>query len=134
MFVVSTFYEVAKTIIDFQMKSQASLLPEVDFKSFVGRFGMIVNLLTFLMALFGTSKLIKKYGIQDYDFNECFKNDENIQQLYVDAIEVEKLDIIGVNQRFYIGLMSSDNTVLTGIPKYSRFQDVIRIYEIQIGN
>lgn len=64
VFVVSTFYEVAKTIVDFQMKSQASLLPEVDFKSFIGKFGMFVNFLTFMMALFGTSKLIKKFGLR----------------------------------------------------------------------
>jgi len=64
VFVVSTFYEVAKTIVDFQMKSQATLVPGVDFKAFVGKFGMAVNFVTFVMALLGTSKLIKRFGLR----------------------------------------------------------------------
>ena len=64
VFVVSTFYEVAKTIVDYQMKSQAKIIPEIDFKTFVGSYGTYVNLATFTLALFGTSKLIKKFGLR----------------------------------------------------------------------
>lgn len=64
VFVVSTFYEVAKTIVDYQMKSQASLIDGVNFKTFIGTYGMCVNGLAFAMALFGTSKLMKKYGLR----------------------------------------------------------------------
>tara|TARA_B100000674_G_C37814996_1_gene902970 strand:- start:569 stop:1192 length:624 start_codon:yes stop_codon:yes gene_type:complete len=62
--VVSTFYEIAGTIVDYQMKSQASIIPGVDFKWFMGVFGVSVNALAFAMALLGTSKLMKKYGIR----------------------------------------------------------------------
>lgn len=62
--VVSTFYEIAATIVDYQMKSQAAIIPDFDFKWFMGVFGVSVNALAFVMALLGTSKLMKKYGIR----------------------------------------------------------------------
>ena len=64
VFIVSTFYEIVKTIVDFQMKSQASLLPSVNFEVFLGWFGFCTNLTAFLMALFGTSYIMKKYGLK----------------------------------------------------------------------
>lgn len=62
--VVSTFYEIAGTIVDYQMKSQASIIEGIDFKWFMGVFGVSVNALAFVMALLGTSKLMKRYGIR----------------------------------------------------------------------
>ncbi|MBP6869638.1 hypothetical protein KBC04_02045 [Candidatus Babeliales bacterium] len=64
VFIVSTFYEIVKTIVDFQMKSQASLLPGMDFEVFLGWFGFWTNMTAFLMALFGTSYIMKKYGLK----------------------------------------------------------------------
>jgi len=64
VFIVSTFYEIVKTIVDFQMKSQASLLPNVNFEVFLGWFGLCTNVTAFLMALFGTSYIMKKYGLK----------------------------------------------------------------------
>lgn len=64
VFVVSTFYEVAKTIVDYQMKSQADIIDGVNFKEFIGEYGMWVCALTFFMSLLGTSKLIKKFGLR----------------------------------------------------------------------
>jgi len=64
VFIVSTFYEIVKTIVDFQMKSQASLLPGVNFEVFLGWFGFWTNMTAFLMALFGTSYIMKKYGLK----------------------------------------------------------------------
>ncbi len=64
VFIVSTFYEIVKTIVDFQMKSQASVIPGVNFEEFMGWFGTLTNLLAFLMALFGTSYIMKKYGLK----------------------------------------------------------------------
>jgi len=78
--------------------------------------------------------LIKKYGMPKNEFDGCLKNEDNVQQLYKNALEIEGLGIIGVNQRFYIGISGKDNTVLTGIQKYSKFQDAIRQYEVRIGN
>lgn len=62
--VVSTFYEVAKTVVDYQMKSQAAVIPSVNFKQFLGMYGVSVNFLAFVMALLGTSTLMKKFGIR----------------------------------------------------------------------
>lgn len=64
VFIVSTFYEIVKTIVDFQMKSQASLLPGVNFEVFLGWFGFWTNMTAFLMALLGTSYIMKKYGLK----------------------------------------------------------------------
>ena len=63
VFVVSTFYEIAKTIVDYQMKSQADVIG-INFKWFMGVFGVCVNSLAFLMALLGTSYIMKKYGLR----------------------------------------------------------------------
>lgn len=62
--VVSTFYEIAKTVVDYQMKSQASIIPGVEFKKFIGIYGMSVNGLALFMALFGTSILMKRFGLR----------------------------------------------------------------------
>jgi len=64
VFVVSTFYEIVKTIVDYQMKSQAALLPNINFQNFLGWFGFWTNLLAFSMALLGTSYIIKKFGLK----------------------------------------------------------------------
>ncbi|AXK60944.1 NTP/NDP exchange transporter [Candidatus Chromulinivorax destructor] len=64
VFIVSTFYEIVKTIVDFQMKSQASVIPGLNFDVFLGWFGFMTNLLAFAMALLGTSYIMKKYGLK----------------------------------------------------------------------
>jgi len=47
--VVSTFYEIAKTVVDYQMKSQASLIyDETGFQWFQGIYGISSNGLGFL--------------------------------------------------------------------------------------
>ncbi len=61
--VVSTFYEVATIIVEYQMNSQANaIFDDVAFKWFKGIYGISVNTLAFLMALLGTSYIIKKLG------------------------------------------------------------------------
>ncbi len=62
--VVSTFYEIAKSVLDYQMKSQGSLVYGSNFKKFLGIYGMSVNGLAFLMALLGTSMLMRRYGLR----------------------------------------------------------------------
>lgn len=66
VFVVSTFYEIAKVIVDYQMKSQAVFItdPTFSFTRFLGIFGVAVNTLSFVMALLGTKHLMKKFGIR----------------------------------------------------------------------
>lgn len=63
VFVVSTFYEIAKTIVDYQMKTQADIIG-IDFKHFLGVYGVCVNSLAFLMALLGTSYIMKRFGLR----------------------------------------------------------------------
>lgn len=64
---VSTLYEVINTIVDYQMKSQASLHPVYGttkgFQQFLAIYGLATNGLAFLMALLGTRYIIKKYGL-----------------------------------------------------------------------
>lgn len=63
--VVSTFYEISGTIMDYQMKSQAAVLfDESTFKWFLGVFGVASNGLAFALALLGTSAVIKKFGVR----------------------------------------------------------------------
>ena len=61
--VVSTFYDIAGTIVEYQMNSQASLIfDDATFKWFKGVYGVSINTLAFLIALLGTSYIIKRFG------------------------------------------------------------------------
>lgn len=65
VFVVSTFYEIAKVVVDMQMKYQASvIMPKAEFARFLGIFGVCVNTLSLLMVLFGTAYAMKKFGLR----------------------------------------------------------------------
>lgn len=68
VFLLVAFYEIVTTIVDYQMKMQAQALPEYSTRegltSFMGMFGMSTNILAFVIALFGTGYLIKKFGIR----------------------------------------------------------------------
>ena len=65
--VVSTFYEVVNTIVDYQMKAQADMHPYYADKAHVqevlSMYGMATNTLALFMALLGTSYLIKRFGL-----------------------------------------------------------------------
>jgi len=61
--VVSTFYEIVSSIVDYQMKSQAKIAG-LDFEWFQGALGVSINLLTFVIALLGTSALMRRFGIR----------------------------------------------------------------------
>lgn len=63
VFIVSTFYDIVKTIVEYQMTSQADIIG-INFKWFMSFFGMSVNTLSFFIALLGTSYIIKKYSLQ----------------------------------------------------------------------
>jgi len=67
IFLVVLLYEAVSTIIDYQMKVQAKALPEYASKEaltkFLGLFGMSCNTLAFLMALLGTTYLMKRFGL-----------------------------------------------------------------------
>ena len=79
-------------------------------------------------------KLLRKYKIPRNKYEDCIKEQENIDQLSGDVLEVENLGTVGINQRFYIGIMGKYNSVLTGILDYETFRETIRPYELQLGN
>lgn len=66
--IVSTFYETISQIIEYQMQSNAYISPafsgELGFAKFQGIYGIGINIVSFLMALFGTGFLIKKFGLR----------------------------------------------------------------------
>lgn len=66
--IISTFYEICSQIVDYQMHSQASRVPEyataIGFSRFEGIFGVSANALSFLIALLGTSYIIKRFGVR----------------------------------------------------------------------
>ncbi|HEV2601312.1 MAG TPA: Npt1/Npt2 family nucleotide transporter [Candidatus Babeliales bacterium] len=65
VFVVSTFYEIASQIIDFQMHAQANrIYTATEFSWFEGVFGVLSNGLSFMIALLGTSYIVKRFGIR----------------------------------------------------------------------
>ena len=68
IFIVSTIYEVIGQVIEYQMKAQADVSPhfvgELGFAQFQGMYGVATNILSFLMALLGTSYLIKRFGLR----------------------------------------------------------------------
>lgn len=61
----STLYEVIVTIVDYQMKALAApLMKSAEFAKFLGWFGVCVNGLAFLLALLGTSYVMKRFGLK----------------------------------------------------------------------
>jgi len=63
VFIVSTFYEIAKTIIEYTMLSQADIIG-INFKWFMSFYGICLNSLSFVIAFFGASYIIKKLNLQ----------------------------------------------------------------------
>lgn len=76
--------------------------------------------------------LLEKYDISINNYDTCI-NENNLDEIYQESSEIERLGLVGINQRFYIGIAGIDNTVLDGIPKYAKFQRTLRQYELQIG-
>ena len=65
IFAIATFYEVIGTIMDFQMKMLAKqVYPSKEaFTAFLGLFGQSANILALVMALLGTSFLMRRFGL-----------------------------------------------------------------------
>lgn len=63
--VISTFYETVSQIIEYQMNAYATpLFDEIGFAKFQSTYGMGINTISFLVALLGTSYIIKNFGIR----------------------------------------------------------------------
>ncbi len=79
-------------------------------------------------------KMLENYQIDVGSYNECMYGTEILDTLYKNALEIEGLGIVGINQRFYIGLSGRENIILDGVRPYAEFQQAIRQSEIKIGN
>jgi hypothetical protein len=75
----------------------------------------------------------EKYKISRNQFTSCTSNPD-MDLLYEDAFEIQNFGMIGINQRFYIGLTAVDSTALDGVPDYQKFETTLREYEIRIGD
>jgi ATP:ADP antiporter, AAA family len=65
IFGITTIYEVVGTVMDYQMKRLADLhLDKEHYTAFLGKFGVAVNSVSLILALFGTSSLLRKLGLQ----------------------------------------------------------------------
>jgi ATP:ADP antiporter, AAA family len=66
--VISTFYEAVAQIVEYQMQVFASMSPEyaneIAFAQFQSMYGVCINVISFLVALLGTSYIIKRCGLR----------------------------------------------------------------------
>ncbi len=79
-------------------------------------------------------KIIYSHNLPINSYNECMYSDEMLKALYKNALEIEGLGMVGINQRFYIGVAGKDNILLDGVQQYREFQQAIRQQEIKTGN
>jgi AAA family ATP:ADP antiporter len=66
--IVSTFYEAICQIIEYQMQAQASISPlystDIAFAQFQSIYGVAINVVSFFIALLGTSHIIRRWGLR----------------------------------------------------------------------
>lgn len=67
--IISTFYEAIAQIVEYQMNRYALMLPiyknsETAFAQFQSTYGMGINIVSFFIALLGTSYIIKRFGVR----------------------------------------------------------------------
>ena len=79
-------------------------------------------------------KIIYSHKIPLNSYNECMYSYETLKALYKNALEIEGLGMVGINQRFYMGIGGKDSIILDGVQQYEKFQQAIRQQEIKIGN
>lgn len=65
VFAIATIYEVVGTIMDFQLKMLArQSYAKEELASFMGDFGVWSNCMALVLALFGTSFLVRRFGVR----------------------------------------------------------------------
>lgn len=66
--VISTLYEAIAQIVEYQMQTQACMSPtyasDVAFAQFQAWYGVSINVVSLLIALLGTSYIIKRFGVR----------------------------------------------------------------------
>lgn len=79
------------------------------------------------------SELMGKHNITKQMLDKCLK-ENSFNDLTADLLEIENFGFSGISPRFYIGIDGTDNTILEGVPRYSKFNRTIRQYGFSIGN
>lgn len=74
----------------------------------------------------------KKYNISNELLTDCMVNQE-YDVLMEDILEVKRFGILGIKQKFYIGIEGKDNKIVDGVPSYTRFQRLIKQHLFNIG-
>ncbi len=75
---------------------------------------------------------ITRYNISLSAYDACIEM-ADFPELREDISEIEQFGMVGLNQRFYIGLDGSDNTIINGVPEYQNFRRIIRLHQITLG-
>jgi|GEM_PF-6582664 len=91
----------------------------------------------YLLAVYNTTtptealKKATEYGYDESAMAEC--TGTTPPELLQAIRDVERLGLIGVSPRIFIGIEGTDNTIITGIPSDAALQRSIRFLEIRIG-
>ena len=88
-----------------------------------------------LFSINGTKELknlVNKHNTDHGSFDACIKR-QDYKNIIIDMSETENFGISGITPRFYIGLDGRDNTVIEGVPTYTKFKRTIKEYEVTLG-
>ncbi|MBI3026849.1 hypothetical protein HYY70_01940 [Candidatus Woesearchaeota archaeon] len=77
--------------------------------------------------------IMEKFNITKENLSRCLQ-ELSLDRLKIDVSEVENFDILGINPRFYIGMHGRDNTIIDGVPSYTKLRRTIRQYEVLLGD
>jgi len=64
---------------------------------------------------------------------DCVLNDE-LEEIQLSISEIRKLGMLGIKQRFYLGLDGVDNQIIDGMPSYENFQRSVKKSLFEIGD
>ncbi len=73
------------------------------------------------------------YGLAEETFNNCIDTTV-FAQTSEDLSEVLNFNLVGTVPALYIGINGQDNTLLQGIPSKTRLTQIIRTYQIRLGD
>ncbi|MFH1174208.1 MAG: thioredoxin domain-containing protein [archaeon] len=91
----------------------------------------------FYFALFNTTKenipaLASTFNVSGIVFNNCLYG-KTFDSVREDMMEVDNFGMTGVTPRIYVGIEGRQLTQVSGIPSYTRLKQIIRQYQIQLG-
>ncbi|RME30759.1 hypothetical protein D6789_04670 [Candidatus Woesearchaeota archaeon] len=75
----------------------------------------------------------ERFAVPQEPFRSCFAGPPQ-PSVIQDAAETERFGGVGIRPRLYLGVHGASNTVIDGLPSYTRLKRSIRDYETQVGN